>query len=259
MALELSFSETGSGSPVIILHGLFGSKRNWQSIGKRIGGSHHVFVVDLRNHGDSPWDEAMRYADMAADIAALLKRHSLGPAAIVGHSMGGKAAMMLALTEPRLVERLCVVDIAPAPSGGTLIDYIKDMRAMDLSAFSRRSEVEEAMKETITDPAIRAFLAHNVRTGPDGLSWQVNLAALEAGFDDIMGFPDMHPKHYTGKTLFLAGGRSDYILPHHHAVIESLFPKADIDVVPNAGHWVHAEQPALFIEKLSAFLGSGRS
>jgi len=254
MALELSYTEYGSGKPVVILHGLFGSKRNWQSIAKRLSAHHHVIAVDLRNHGDSPWDDAMRYQDMADDIAALLKRRALGPAAIVGHSMGGKASMVLALSEPRLVERLCVVDISPAPSGGTLIDYIQDMRAMDLSAYDRRSQVEEAMKETIAEPAIRSFLAHNVKVEPAGLSWQINLAALEAAFDDIMGFPDLHPKHYLGKTLFLAGGRSDYILPHHHAVIETLFPKADIDVVPDAGHWVHAEQPALFIDKVSKFL-----
>lgn len=254
MALELSFSEHGSGRPVVILHGLFGSKRNWQSIAKRLAANHHVILADLRNHGDSPWHDAMRYQDMAEDIAALLKRRGLGPTAVVGHSMGGKASMVLALIEPRLVERLCVVDISPAPSGGTLIDYIQDMRSLDLSKFERRSQVEEALEQTITEPAIRSFLAHNVKVGPSGLSWQVNLATLEAAFDDIMGFPDLHPKHYLGKTLFLAGGRSDYIQPHHHAVIESLFPKADIDVIPNAGHWVHAEQPARFIEKISGFL-----
>jgi len=254
MALDLSYSEYGSGKPVVILHGLFGSKRNWQSIAKRLSAHHHVIAVDLRNHGDSPWGDAMRYQDMAEDIAALLKHRAVAPAAIVGHSMGGKASMVLALTEPKLVDRLCVVDISPAPSGGTLIDYIKDMRSLDLPIYDRRSQVEEALKKTIADPSIRSFLAHNVKVESTGLSWQINLAALEAAFADIMGFPDLHPKHFPGKTLFLAGGRSDYIQPHHHAVIESLFPNADIDVVPNAGHWVHAEQPAAFIDKINNFL-----
>lgn len=254
MSLELSFSELGSGKPVVILHGLFGSKRNWQSIAKRLAAHHRVIIADLRNHGDSPWDSAMRYQDMAEDIAALIKHRAHGPAAVVGHSMGGKASMVLSLLEPKLVERLCVVDISPAPSGGTLIDYIQDMRSLDLSEFARRSQVEEALGKKIAEPTIRSFLAHNVKVESTGLSWQVNLAALEAAFDDIMGFPDLHPKHYLGKTLFLAGGRSDYILPHHHAVIESLFPKSDIDVIPNAGHWVHAEQPTLFIDKISEFL-----
>lgn len=254
MAVELSSVEYGSGQPVVVLHGLFGSKRNWQSIAKRLSAHHRVIVADLRNHGDSPWDDVMSYQDMAEDIAALIKRRAYGPATVIGHSMGGKASMALALLEPNLVNRLCVVDISPAPSGGTLIDYIQDMRSLALSTFERRSEVEDALAKTISEPAIRSFLAHNVRVSDEGLSWQVNLAVLEASFDNIMGFPDFHPKHYLGQTLFLAGGRSDYILPHHHAVIESLFPKAEIDIIPNAGHWIHAEQPAAFIDRISRFL-----
>ena len=169
--------------------------------------------------------------------------------------MGGKTAMTLALTRPDLVDRLAVVDIAPAPSGGTLIDYVHTMQALDLSTLTRRAEVEAALAREIPEPAIRAFLAHNVRINQDGsLEWQLNLPAIARNFEEILNFPDMDSDQaFDRRTLFMAGAKSDYIQPHHHAEIDRLFPSADISVVPDAGHWVHAEQPAAFIEQLTDF------
>ncbi len=256
MAIDLSFTATGDGAPLIVMHGLFGSKRNWSSIAKRLAREHRVLTVDLRNHGDSPWGDDHTYPAMAEDVARLIEREVGGPAQVVGHSMGGKTAMTLALTRPDLVERLAVVDIAPAPSGGTLIDYVHTMQALDLSQFDRRGQVEAALAAEIPDPAIRAFLAHNVRITEDGaLEWQLNLRAIEKNFEEILNFPDMDSDlAFDRRTLFMAGARSDYIQPHHHAEIDRLFPSADIAVVPDAGHWVHAEQPAAFISQLTGFL-----
>lgn len=256
MNLELSFNSVGEGEPLVIIHGLFGSKRNWSSIAKRLGQERRVLTVDLRNHGESPWGEDHTYPAMADDIAALIEREVGGPATIVGHSMGGKTAMMVALTRPDLVTRLTVVDIAPAPSGGTLIDFVHTMQELDLSQMARRAEVEAHLAESIPDPGITAFLAHNVRVGENGtLEWQLNLEAIEKNFDAILNFPDVDTDHaFDGPTLFMAGSRSDYILPQHHAEIDRLFPSAEISVVSDAGHWVHAEQPAAFISQLSEFL-----
>jgi len=257
MTVDLAYTETGHGPPLIVLHGLFGSKRNWASIARRLSADYRVLTVDLRNHGESPWDPAMDYPTMAEDVARLVRRHAGGRATLVGHSMGGKVAMTLALEDANLVDRLAVVDIAPATSGSDLLGYIRHMRALDIERFSRRSEVEAALAEAIETPAIRAFLAHNVQSDDGGLRWQLNLEAIEERFDDILDFPDYpHGHSYRKPTVFIVGAASDYVQPHHHAEIERLFPKAGIDVVPGAGHWVHAEQPSAFVDRLTAFLES---
>ncbi|MEI7781550.1 MAG: alpha/beta fold hydrolase [Planctomycetota bacterium] len=254
MAVDLSFSETGAGAPLIILHGLFGSKRNWSSIARELSLQYRVLAVDLRNHGDSPWDARHDYPALADDVARLIQTAGGGPAHVIGHSMGGKAAMVLALTRPELVDRLVVVDIPPAASSGTSIDYLHALKAVPLAAFTRRSEVLAALAETIPEPAIQAFLAQNVITGPKGLSWAVNLAALERHFDAILGFPDLPPeRQFTGPALFIAGGRSEYVQPHHQPEIERLFPAATVEVIAGAGHWVHAEAPGPFLEAVHRF------
>ncbi|MDJ0686840.1 MAG: alpha/beta fold hydrolase [Alphaproteobacteria bacterium] len=255
-ALELAVSEFGAGPPVLIVHGLFGSKRNWTAIAKRLSRRHRVLTVDLRNHGESPWDSDHRYESLAEDLASVIKRRCSGHASVVGHSMGGKAAMALALAHPHSVERLVVVDIAPAPSGGTLIDYIETMSALPLAAYSKRADVEQALADEIDDPAIRSFLAHNIQVSDGALRWRLNLAALEENFDAIMGFPTFpHGKSFGKQTLFIAGAKSDYIQPHHQAEIDRLFPRSEIEIVPGAGHWVHAEAPGPFLDLVQSFLG----
>lgn len=165
--VELAISESGAGSPLVILHGLFGSKRNWASVAHRLAASHRVITVDLRNHGESPWDARHDYPALAADVAAVIERRVGGPAAVLGHSMGGKAAMALALVRPELVERLVVVDIAPVRSTATPIEYVQAMRALPLAAFSQRLDVKEALAPAIPDPMVRGFLTLNLVSGPD--------------------------------------------------------------------------------------------
>lgn len=255
---DLSLDRTET--PLVILHGLFGQRKNWSSLQKQFARARPVVAADLRNHGESPWDAAMDYPAMAEDVAHLIdEKLSGGPALVVGHSMGGKAAMMLALDRPDLVERLVVVDIAPAPTAsGGLTPYVEAMRAADLARAERRSDVDAMLKDAVPDPNIRAFLLTNLTSGPDGLSWSPNLEVLAARMDGIEDFPDTDDATpYEGQTLFIAGGKSDYIGPQHQAEIERLFPRAEIETIPEAGHWVHAEAPKPFMELVAGFLTAG--
>lgn len=253
--VDLSVSGFGEGPPLVILHGLFGSKRNWATVAHRLAVGRRVITIDLRNHGESPWDDRHDYLTMAADVARVIEKTVGGPAAVLGHSMGGKVAMVLALEHPALVERLIVVDIAPAPSSATPIEFVQAMRAVRLEEFTSRLDAKEALADAIPNPTVRGFLALNIIPGPTGLAWTVNLAAIEQNFDAILGFPSVHlAVPFTKPTLFLAGGRSPYIQPHHHAEIKRLFPNAVIEVIEGAGHWVHADASEAFVGAVSRFL-----
>jgi esterase len=255
VAVELACSETGAGSPLVILPGLFGSKRNWASLARMFGQRHRVLTADLRNHGDSPWAAGHDYPAMADDVASLIERVVGGPASVLGHSMGGKAAMTLALMQPEWVDRLVVVDIAPVVSTGTPITYVQAMRALPLATYTRRSEVADALVAAIPDRGVRNFLSLNAAVGDDGLSWTLNLEALERDFEAILGFPEFPPdRAFNGPTLFLAGGNSDYLRPDHRPAIERLFPAAVVETIPGAGHWVHADAPEAFVTAVNRFL-----
>jgi esterase len=255
MTVELAISETGEGDSLVILHGLFGSKRNWWSIARQLGDARHVVVADLRNHGASPWDPVHDYPALAADVARLVETRLGGRAAVIGHSLGGKAAMMLALQRPELVERLVVVDIAPTRSPGNSADILRALQHVPLDRCDRRADVEAALADDVPNPAVRAFLAANVVSGPNGLAWGVNLDAIARYLDDILGFPDVQPgRTFAGPTLVIAGGRSPYVRPEHHGAIVQLFPAARIETIPGAGHWLHADSPGEFLAAVRAFL-----
>lgn len=256
MIVDLEHNVFGSaGSPVVILHGLLGSARNWTTIGKRLCDRHRVFALDLRNHGSSAWDDAMTYDDMAEDVRAFIEERALEPVTVIGHSMGGKVAMWLALLYRDLVERLVVVDIAPVRYEHSFDDYIDAMRSVDLAHAMRRSDVETELAQAIPDPGVRSFLLQNLARGEQGFAWRANLDALAMSMDDIIGWPDAGAARFDGPTLFVAGERSDYLLPEHQDEIERLFPNAELAVIEDAGHWVHAEQPAAFLARAQAFLG----
>lgn len=255
--LSLAFTDSGAGKPLVILHGLFGSKRNWGAIAKALSAHRRVLCLDLRNHGESPWDAAMSYPALAADVAHFIHAHGLGSADVIGHSMGGKAAMTLALSHPELVDSMTVVDIAPAPSPGTFIHYVEALRAMDLSQITSRKEADAGLAPAEPNPGIRAFLLQNLESGADGFKWRVNLDALSATMQDLLDFETLpHGHSYRGPALFLAGGASDYIGPHHHGEINRLFPAARVEVLPGVGHWAHAEAPELFLNHVKGFLGA---
>ncbi len=258
-AIELAFSEQGDGPPLLVLHGLFGSGTNWRSTARHLARDHRVLLVDMRNHGASPHAPAMDYASLAADVAALIAREALSRPAVMGHSMGGKAAMRLALDEPERVGALCVVDIAPAPSAHDHADAIAAMRSLDLDALTGRADADAALAGRVPDPALRGFLLQNLRAGPHGLAWRLGLDAIEAGHDDLLAFPEPAPgARYDGPCLFVRGERSDYVLDAHRDAIARLFPAAELLTVRDAGHWVHAERPEAFLEAIEPFLAAAR-
>jgi esterase len=252
--MRLHYAEAGQGRPLVILHGLLGSARNWGAFVKRLGRIRHVYALDLPNHGGSPWAEVMDYPFMAGEVAAFIE--GLGrPAAVLGHSMGGKAAMVLALTRPELVERLVVVDIAPVAYDHTFAPYIRAMRSAPLGASDKRADVEQHLAAEIADPAVRAFLMQNLEGGEGGYRWRPNLSALGAHMDDILSFPPQPAgRSYDGPAQFVAGADSDYVRPRHFPAIRSLFPNSTIEEVPGAGHWVHADAPGAFLALVEPFL-----
>jgi len=253
--VTLQFRALGEGPSLLILHGLFGSGTNWRSIGKQLAANHRVLLVDLRNHGSSPHATGMNYPQLAADVRALMERENIPRAAILGHSMGGKTAMQLALESPERVSHLIPVDIAPAYSDHDHLPIIAALQALDLGVVRRRADADQALAAAIPDRGLRLFLLQNLIPSKSGWRWRLNLAALNAAMPDLLGFPEPDPgAHYPGPTLFLRGGRSDYLLPEHEARIGALFPAARIDTIPDAAHWVHAEQPALLVAKLREFL-----
>jgi pimeloyl-ACP methyl ester carboxylesterase len=257
MTLTLATQTAGSGPPLVILHGLFGHAKNWATIAKGLADGRRVIAADLRNHGRSPWAESMTYADMAADVAALVAGLPEGRAELLGHSMGGKAAMLLALERPELVDRLIVADIAPISygSGAPLRPFVEAMQAVDPAACSSRKAVEQALAPQVPDPGIRQFLLSNLVRAEGGFRWTLNLRAISDALDGLAGWPQTDGR-YDGPTLVLAGERSDYVPDSAGPEIRRLFPNAELDRVP-AGHWIHAEAPQATLAALRRFLGLG--
>ncbi|MDX1402230.1 MAG: alpha/beta fold hydrolase [Kiloniellales bacterium] len=255
MALNLAFGDEGDGEPLLILHGLFGARGNWASHVKALTPHFRVITADLRNHGASPWADSMSYDDMADDLRALLDRLGLDTASVIGHSMGGKVAMALALAENERVSRLVVVDIAPVSYPPRLLSYAEAMAAIDPDQLKGRAEADKLLQKVVDDPSVRAFLLQNLRREEGRLRWRLNLEILIREMEAISGFPEkLRQEAYGGPTLFVAGGRSDHLTADHQQEIQRLFPNATARLLPSAGHWVHSEQPEAFMRALFAFL-----
>lgn len=227
---------------LLIAHGLFGSARNWGAISKALADERQVIAVDMRNHGHSPWYDSHSYPDMAQDLARVITTIG-GPMDVLGHSMGGKAAMMLALTEPDLVRHLIVADIAPVLYTHTQLSYVKAMQSVDMHAVKSRRDAAEQLKARVDDPRLIPFFmqsmdVHNQR-------WRLNLEVLDREMPKIMDFPTVETQ-FLGRTLFLSGALSDYVQPAHRAVITGLFPKARFVAIKGATHWLHADKPQEF-------------
>lgn len=248
----LNYSEFGDEreNSVLIVHGLYGSGRNWSVIAKRLSSEFHVITVDLRNHGFSPRTKTHSYMDLAADLGELIL-HLGRPVHLVGHSMGGKAAMTLALKQPERIGRLVVCDIAPVAYAHSQLPYIHAMKAVDLSKVTRRSEAEAQLATLGVEPALCSFFTQSLDL--ETCSWRLNLDTLEREMDKIMSFPELTGQ-FQGATFFLTGARSDYVLPEHRPVIKELFPKARFAKLKEAGHWLHADQPRAFEEALRGFI-----
>ena len=254
MTVPLAAVEYGEGPPLAILHGLFGSGRNWTSIAQRLAAHHRVLALDLRNHGASPWSDRMDYAEMAEDVCAALHARGYDRYALLGHSMGGKAAMVAALQHGAEVERLVVVDIAPVDYPPHHLAHVRAMRELDLAGIKRRSEAEARLAAAIPDPAERAFLVQNLVFEDGRARWRLNLAAIEQAMRGLGEFLDLPPTAYDGPALFIAGGQSDYLLPEYEPAIHRRFPSAEIVRIDDAGHWLHAERPEAFLAIVEGFL-----
>ena len=248
----LNAIQAGEGPPVILMHGLFGQARNFGAIQRALAPRFRVTALDMRNHGDSPHGADMRYPTQAADVRETLLSLGIQRAAVVGHSMGGKAAMALALQWPDLVGRVLVSDIAPVIYQHGNTAFTKAMQAIELSPALTRRDADAALARTVTDETLRPFLLQSLRFGPNP-GWKIGLSEIAAAIPDLEGWIDL-PGHYDGPALFVTGAQSHYVLPEHRAIIRGLFPAARFVAVKNAGHWVHADNPAGFLSVLEAFL-----
>ena len=245
-----TYGDDASRPPVLIAHGLFGSGRNWRAIARRLGQTRRVGSVDMRNHGESFRADSQSYPDMAGDLARVIGAVG-GVADVLGHSMGGKAAMVLALSTPELVRRLLVADIAPVAYGHSQSHLIEAMQGLDPRRFSSRAAADAALAASVASPELRAFLLQSLDLKAG--RWKLNLAVLGREMDRIIGFPAMAGR-FDGPTLFLSGANSDYLRPEYRPEIKRLFPNARFARIPGAGHWLHAERPRAFIAAAQAFL-----
>ncbi|WP_295390766.1 alpha/beta fold hydrolase [uncultured Thiodictyon sp.] len=250
------YGEPGSRAlPLLLIHGLFGSAANWHGIARRLAHDRRVLVPDLRNHGRSPWDARMDYQAMAADLAAFVDGEGIARAHLVGHSMGGKAAMWLALSAPERVGSLVVADIAPVTYASRHGALVSALAALPLAQLTDRRDADARLAQTIQSAAVRGYLLQNlVHERAGGWGWRVNLAVLARSLDQILGFPAAGGLQFPGPVLFLYGSRSDYVSGAGLPRIRALFPLARLRTIANAGHWVYADQPDDFIAAVSGFL-----
>ncbi len=253
MTTNLFSREFGSGPPVIILHGLFGFSDNWQSIAKGLADNHLVITPDLRNHGRSPHLPEHSYPEMAEDMRSFMEEKWMFSAAVIGHSMGGKVAMQLALTYPDMVEKLVVVDMGPGQADDNHGDIFLALLDLDLSKIKERSEAESFLAERVPDFGTRQFLLKNITRENDGrFAWKMNLPVLWKHFADILAAVTSD-QPFEKPTLFVCGSQSDYVKDGDWPAIKRLFPKAELVTIEGAGHWVHADKPKELLEVLRAF------
>ena len=240
----LSYSTHGAENspPLMIIHGLYGSGKNWGVIAKRLSDKFHVIAVDLRNHGESPWFDSHNYHDMAEDLVEVINYLNIRPD-IIGHSMGGKAAMVLALKNPNFVNRLLIADIAPVKYEHDQSKFIEAMQKVDLSKVEKRSEAIAALSNFVEDKSLQSFFTQSLDLKTK--SWKLNLDILSSEMHEILSFPKIDEK-FSGQTLFFRGEKSEYILAEHREIINSLFTKARFATLKDAGHWLHAEKPREF-------------
>ncbi|MDZ7752412.1 MAG: alpha/beta fold hydrolase [Gammaproteobacteria bacterium] len=256
MAIKLYHRSYGDDGPaLVLLHGVFGSSVNWQTIAKALAADRRVVAVDLRNHGRSPHASSMTYADMVADLLELFRNLDLERPSVLGHSMGGKVAMALALDRGAAVDRLVVADMAPVANTFRPSGILAALRGLDLAALNSRADADAALAEAIPERRIRAFLLQNLVRDDDGFRWRVNLDALDRHDRELADFPAPYrDATFAGPTLFLRGEHSDYVLPEHEQAIHRLFPAARIHTLEDTGHWLHAEAPERFAHVVQEFL-----
>ena len=253
--VPLHFKSVGEGDPIVILHGLFGSLDNWQTMARELSEQgYKVITVDLRNHGKSPHTDAISHELMANDVIGLIKQEHLNEVVLVGHSMGGKAAMQLAFIAPELISKLVVVDIAPKPYNPHHNTYFDAMLNLNLAKVESRKQASEELGKSIKNPVIKQFLLKNLDRKKDGsYQWKFNLQSLHNNYQQLINGLQTTAT-FEKPTMFVSGQLSDYISAADIGDIEALFPNSTVEIVAASGHWVHAEQPDAFKQVLLQFL-----
>lgn len=240
--MHLNFKTFGEGEPFVILHGLFGMLDNWQSFAKKLSSHFKVYIVDLRNHGKSLHSEEFSYELMAQDLNLFFEEQEIEDAIILGHSMGGKAAMRLALDYPQLIEKLIVLDIAPKQYMPGHLEIFEALFSLDVETLDSRKDASDALEDQIPEFGVRQFILKNLTRNKDkSFRWKMNLSAIYEHYDKII--EELEEGIFHGECLFVKGGNSNYVIDGDEELIYSFFPNAEIEEVANAGHWVHAEKP----------------
>lgn len=257
MAVALHCETIGSGSPVLVLHGLFGAARNWLTIARRLADAHTFHLVDLRNHGRSPHTDSMTYGDMIEDVRALVDALGLHCFTLVGHSMGGKVAMTMALNDAAGISKLIAIDIAPVSYPDRFVEMIAAMLALELTLVHRRSDADVALSAAIPDHAVRQFILQNLLFEDGAARWRANLPTLKAQMPHILGpLPIADDARFNGPTWFVRGERSDRVTSAEIPIIARLFGDYRIETVAGAGHWPHADAPGAFMEIFACALAA---
>lgn len=255
MPIRLHYNVFGVGEPILILHGLFGSSRDWHSIAKILAENYQVITLDLRNHGQSEHADSMTYPEMVEDVLDLIRDQSLENLSLIGHSMGGKVAMVYALLHPSLIKNLLVLDIAPVSYEHRYGKLFQTMQDLPLDQVKNRNEAEIILNGQINDTFLSQFLLQNLNKDENGFQWRLNLLAIQNNIEFISGFPDIGPDtKYDKPALFLGGKNSHFIQPEYHKTIRGYFPKAGIELIENAGHMLHIEHPEVVVDKIRKFL-----
>lgn len=262
MTVALNYRVSGEGEPLILLHGLFGSLENLGGVAQRLQDEYQIHALDHRNHGRSPHTDQMDYPAMAADILAYMDQAGLERASLLGHSMGGKAAMQVALSAPERVERLIVADIAPVSYPPHHDVILEGMTGLDLASLASRQDADRALAHYVETPAVRQFLLKNLQRVPEeerteaapaAFRWRINLPVIEASYNNLAAAPEGEGP-FTGPVLFLKGSESAYIQDKHREAVMSLFPKAQLRIISGTDHWLHAEKPDTFAALCRQFL-----
>jgi len=267
--MKLSYKKLGTGQALIIVHGLYGASDNWLTIAKELANNFEVYIIDQRNHGSSPHANSHTYQDLKEDLLEFMDAHKIKKAILLGHSMGGKTVMYFATDYPERVSSLLVVDIAPknyskvSDYAPQTIDHsciVKAMLNLDLSAYKNRTEIDTKLAESINSDKVRQFLLKNLKRNENKqFIWKLNIKTISEYLPQIMdGIEGDRFENGKGITafpvLFIRGEKSNYISDNDHNLIRTLFPKAEITTIPNAGHWVHAEQPKLLVKTVEYFV-----
>ncbi|MBA6392174.1 alpha/beta fold hydrolase [Colwellia sp. BRX10-3] len=255
MAKLLNYQQSGSGKDIILIHGLFGRLENLNMVAKALAENFRVTSVDVRNHGNSFHHSVMNYPAMAQDIADVMQHLAINSAVVLGHSMGGKIAMELALTTPELVEKLIVADIAPVEYPPHHSQIIAGLKSLDFSVIMQRKDADKQLAKYVDDVGVRQFLLRNLSTENGQLTFKCSIDNIAKNYPQIMK-TYQGSNSYQGPTLFIKGANSDYILPEHRTEILRLFPQSRARVIQGAGHWLHAEKTIAFNRSVEGFLAN---